>query len=169
MIDYPTKRLLIVMKAITFGSPNSKRMKKVLILLLIVGLPSIMIRCGKTDKHDHDEAQEADSSSALYDEVMKLHDEGMARMDEIHRLKEDLKNKIESAPELVEEKRKDIEAKIAKLDSASRGMMAWMRNFHPEADTLDDETYQEYLESEMERVKKVKDDILDAIARAKEE
>ena len=68
----------------------------------------------------------------------------------------------------MEEKKKEIEATIAKLDSASEGMMTWMHEFKPEADsTASEEKVREYLEREMERVKKVKEDILEAIEKAK--
>ena len=149
-------------------------MKRIFIPVVIC-LSFALINCGGKSGHDenHDhtagDAAEEDSNGALYEEVMKLHDEGMGKMDEMYKLKEELKNKIASAPELVEEKRKELEDKISGLDSASKGMMQWMRNFHPETDSLDEQGYREYLESEMEKVKKVKDDILDAIARAKEE
>lgn len=131
----------------------------------------ILVSCGKSgheDQHDHT-AEKTNNENELYDEVMKLHDEGMARMDEMYKLKEELKDQIASTPQLVEEKKKDIEAKILKLDSAQKGMMVWMRNFHPEIDSLDAEAYNKYLEAEMEKVQKVKDDIFDAIARARQE
>jgi len=149
-------------------------MKRIFIPVVIC-LSFALINCGGKsghgENHDHaaNDAAEEDSNGALYEEVMKLHDEGMGKMDEMYKLKEELKNKIASAPELVEEKRKELEEKISGLDSASKGMMVWMRNFHPETDSLDEQGYREYLESEMEKVKKVKNDILNAIARAKEE
>lgn len=132
-----------------------------------------LISCGKSghDHHDHatSEAAEEDSMGVLFDEVMKVHDEAMLKMDEIVKLQRELKDKIASAPELVEEKKKEIEDKISQLDSARRGMMDWMHEFHPETDSLDEQAYREYMESEMEKVKKVREDIFDAIARAREE
>ncbi|HEX5169455.1 MAG TPA: hypothetical protein VFW11_09790 [Cyclobacteriaceae bacterium] len=141
--------------------------------LIFLGLSLALISCGKSGKdehHDHATSdQEDDSNGALYDEVMKLHDEAMMKMDEIYKLQKELKDQIAATPELIEEKRKEIEGKISKLDSARRGMMDWMHEFHPETDSLSEQEYREYLESEMEKVKKIKDDIFDAIARAKEE
>ena len=141
---------------------------------IIVLLPLFaLISCGKSghDHHDHGTrgAAEEDSTGLLYEEVMKIHDEAMLKMDEIVKLQRELKDKIASAPDLVEEKKKEIEDKISELDSARRGMMDWMHEFHPETDSLDEQAYREYMESEMEKVKKVKEDIFDAIARAREE
>ena len=70
---------------------------------------------------------------------------------------------------MVEEKKKEIEGTISKLDSASEGMMVWMRNFNPLPDSLGEEQAREYLENEMEKVKKVKEDILEALEKAQSE
>jgi hypothetical protein len=43
-----------------------------------------------------------------------------------------------------------------------------MHKFHPEVDTLAEEAYQQYLKVELDKATQVKQDILDAIARAKE-
>jgi hypothetical protein len=144
-------------------------MKKDLLRIIIFMLCITLVSCGKSGQERHDEEAKENPEQGLYDDVMKLHDEGMAKMDEIYKLKEELKQQIASAPELVEEKKKDIEAKIVKLDSAQKGMMVWMRSFNPNVDSLDEHEYHKYLESEMEKVKKVKDDIFDAIARARQE
>jgi hypothetical protein len=90
-------------------------------------------------------------------------------MNEIYSLKEELKEKITDTPGLVAGKQKEIENTIIQLDSASRAMMVWMRNFHLENDTLDATGYRDYLKSELEKVKKVRDDIYAALERAREE
>lgn len=134
----------------------------------------LWVGCGKPGQEKGDQNQDATeqengTGDPLYDEVMKLHDEGMEKMDEVYRLKEGLKKKISAAKELTADKKKQIEDKIFRLDSASRGMMSWMHNFHPENDSLDDQAYHEYMQRELDKVKKVRDDILAAIDRAKEE
>jgi uncharacterized coiled-coil DUF342 family protein len=100
---------------------------------------------------------------------MRLHDEGMEKMDEIYALKRKLTQKIADAPGLVEEERQELESRIMQLDSASRAMMVWMREFRPESDTLDAEGYRDYLESELQKVRKVRDDIFAAVERASRE
>ena len=108
---------------------------------------------------------EEEGNQALYDEVMKIHDEVMPKMNDLYKMKEELKNQIANTPGMVEEKKKEIEATIAKLDSASESMMVWMRNFNPLPDSLGEEQAREYLENEMEKVKKVKEDILEALEK----
>lgn len=129
--------------------------------------------CGKPNEqattHDHSAEPTGLEEGALYDEVMKLHDEGMEKMDEIYALKQELMKKVADTPNLVTEKQAELENKISQLDSAGRAMMVWMRNFHPESDTLDTAGYRNYLETELKKVRKVRDDIFAAVERAKEE
>ena len=118
-------------------------MKTILPLLSFVML-SLVWGCGEK-KQDN---------QALYDEVMKVHDEVMPKMDDIYKLKQELKKQISDTPNLVDEKRKTIEATILKLDSASEAMMVWMRNFNPLPDSLGEEKAREYLEDQQEKIKR---------------
>jgi regulator of replication initiation timing len=131
-------------------------MKTILPVLSLVML-SLVWGCGEK-KQDN---------QALYDEVMKVHDEVMPKMDDIYKLKQELKKHISDNPNLVDEKRKTIEATILKLDSASEAMMVWMRNFNPLPDSLGEERAREYLEDQQEKIKSVKEEMLDAIDKAK--
>lgn len=143
-------------------------MKTLLTLALIVTLAS----CGQKQQehhHDHDHAQDAlfgAENQALYDEVMKVHDEVMPKMNDLYKMKQDLQKKLDETKDLSEEKKKELEQTIARLDSASDGMMVWMRQFNPVPDSLGEEKAREYLEDEMERVKKVKEDILETLEDA---
>jgi prefoldin subunit 5 len=132
-----------------------------------------MWSCGQKDHqhdgHDHagDPVKES-GNTALDREVMKIHDEAMAKMDEIYKLKQDLKKQIEEAPAMAAEKKAEIEMTIAKLDSANDGMMNWMHQYKPIADSVfGEEKAREYLEGEIEKIKKVRQDMFDAIDKAK--
>ena len=149
-------------------------MKSILFRLTLLTIITTLASCGqKSHDHEHDHAHDHEHDSetgpnqALYDEVMKVHDEVMPKMNDIYKLKQDLKKKLDESKDLAEDKKKQIEATIAKLDSASDGMMVWMREFDPIPDSVSEERAREYLENEMERVKKVKEDILEAIEKAK--
>ena len=140
--------------------------KTVLSLMLVV-----IWGCGQKsndEHHDHDGHEiEEGGNQALYDEVMKVHDEVMPKMDNIYKLKGQLKEKIDNTPGLADEKKKEIEGIILRLDSASEGMMVWMRKFNPPADTVvGEEQAKEYLEGEMEKIKKVRDDVRKALEEA---
>jgi hypothetical protein len=132
------------------------------------------LACGhKAHEHEgHDEATAPDATEAtgnqlLYEKVMKVHDEVMPKLNDIYTLKETLKDKIANTPSMAEAKKKDIEQTIVQLDSASENMMVWMRAFNAPPDSLGEEKAREYLEGQMEKVQKVKTDILESIEKAK--
>jgi len=144
-----------------------KSIRHLLLLVITITLAS----CGQKSHdergdHDHGHDTETGPNQALYDEVMKIHDEVMPKMNDMYKKKEELKKKIADTPNMVDEEKKKIEATIAKLDSASEGMMVWMREFNPLPDSLGEEKAREYLEDEMEKVKEVKEDILEALKAA---
>ena len=89
-------------------------------------------------------------NQALYDQVMEIHDEAMPRLGEIERIKRELSEEIANSPDLVIEKKSELERTIKNLDSASQYMMDWMHEFKPLPDSTDREAAREYLESEME-------------------
>lgn len=103
--------------------------------------------------------QSRSEADALYDNVMKVHDEVMPKLDDIYTRREQLKKEIANSPDMVIEKRKELEARIARLEAAAEGMMRWMREFNPPADSLGEDAMLQYLNKEMERVKQVRDSI----------
>jgi hypothetical protein len=137
-------------------------MKKTFALLLAVGLAS----CIKNKDNQTGEAAADDPNKVLYNQVMDIHDEVMPRMEDIVLLKRELKEQLEKSSDLIPEKRKEMEQKIIQLDSAGKAMMDWMNDFQPEEYT--GEELRDYLESEKERVTKVKELMLEAIQKAKE-
>jgi len=129
----------------------------------------LLFACSKPsghEGHDQKDANTDNPNEALYNQVMDVHDEVMPRMDDIYKLKRGLQEKLEIKG-ISEEEKKDLESRIAHLDSASQLMMEWMHKFNPLPDSADQEAAREYLESEMERIKKVKDAMLEAIEKEK--
>ncbi|MBX2961858.1 MAG: hypothetical protein KF687_05045 [Cyclobacteriaceae bacterium] len=108
---------------------------------------------------------EQDTNKMLYNQVMDVHDEVMPSIDELIKLKKILQEKIENSPDLVAEKREELEQTIESIEAARRGMMSWMREFRPEEFTGDELT--SYLEEEMKRVQTVKDNMLDALEKGR--
>src|SRR5690348_9720881 len=101
-------------------------------------------------EHDHN-AEAADAiieespNIALHEEVMKIHDEVMPKLENIYSKKEALKNKIASNPSMPADQKKQIEASILKLDSASESMMNWMHTYSPLPDSVGEEKARAYL------------------------
>lgn len=120
--------------------------------------------CQQTSHNDqptHDSV-EASPNQKLYDEIMDIHDEVMPRMNDLHKTKTSLQTRL-ALPGLGEDERQEIQHNISRLDSASEGMMVWMRRFDPLPDSAGEEKARVYLEAELEKIKKVRDDILSAL------
>lgn len=127
--------------------------------------------CNQAGKHEHhvSDASTGDNpNSALYDQVMDIHDEIMPRVEDIYQLKKQIQDKIAATTDMTADKKQELEQVIAELDSADRSMMDWMHTFRPLADSVDQEKARAYLESEMEKIKKVKELMTETIERAKE-
>lgn len=138
------------------------------IILLSVVLS--LAACKKeTSSTSTNESEAAQGNQALYDSVMAVHDEVMPKMNDIYKLKNQLKKKLSISDSLTNEKKEKIERTISALDSANDGMMIWMREFNPLPDSLGKEEAREYLMREMEKVKKVRKDIYSAIEKANSE
>lgn len=138
------------------------------ILTRIVSLLLLLCALACQQKHDHDHAHdevEDSPNKALYDEVMDVHNEVMPKMDDLYKAKTTLQTRL-ALPGLGEKEKQEIDAKIARLDSASEGMMVWMRQFNPIADSAGEDKARAYLEAELVKVKQVREDILEALQDA---
>jgi hypothetical protein len=138
--------------------------------ILIAASFLVLVSCGKPHEHvDHnDENNGEDPNRALYDQVMTIHDEVMPKMDDVYKLKKEMADKIAATPDMVEAKKKELEAMMAKLDSTNDAMMDWMHGFNPLPDSVDQEKAREYLENEMEKIRKVRDLTAESIEKAKQ-
>lgn len=106
-------------------------------------------------------ACQSNTQDALYEEVMKIHDDVMPKVADISRLSLQLKKEKKSIPDSVSvESYDDI---ISELDGAEKAMYDWMRDFKlPENDS----EKSGYLEKEKVAIEKVRDRMLESITRA---
>lgn len=141
-------------------------MKSTLKSLSMLLLSIVFVFCSKPKQEEGETATTEDPNQVLYNQVMDVHDEVMPKMEEMYSLKKQLKEKITNSADIPAEKLKEMESTVLFLDSASKAMMVWMREFKP--DSLQGEELREYLESEMERVKKVKEIMLESIEKGKQ-
>jgi Mg2+ and Co2+ transporter CorA len=136
--------------------------------LLVISFLMLAACARPTDHVNHtDENDGDDPNRALYDQVMAIHDEVMPKMEDIYNLKKELADTIANTPDMVEAKKKELEAMMARLDSANDAMMGWMHEFNPLPDSADQEKARAYLENEMEKIRKVKDLTAESIEKAK--
>ncbi len=143
-------------------------MKQSYIAFLVVLL---LAACGNKGNHkghgEEEEAATTNPNEALYDKVMDIHNEVMPKMEDLYKLKQHLQTKLDSASDVATEQKEELRQRIAHLDSVSKLMMDWMHKFDPLPDSADQEEAREYLESEMEKIKKVKEAMLEAIEKEK--
>lgn len=139
--------------------------------LLLVTAAGVFSACGNPStsdhKHDGQGTDSSDKNQALYDQLMDIHDEAMPKINDIYLLKKKLQDQIAATPDMVIERRKNLEKRIASLDSVTQLMMGWMHEFEPLPDSADQEKAREYLELEMEKIRVVKAAMLEIIQQEK--
>ena len=132
----------------------------------------ITLSCGKpAGQVENDEPEEEmaeDPNQALYEQVMEIHDEVMPKMEDIYKIKSQLQEQIANSPDMVVGKREKIEKMIKELDSANNLMMDWMHQFNPLPDSADEQESRAYLESQMQKIRAVKEGMLLTLEMAKE-
>jgi DNA polymerase III delta prime subunit len=141
--------------------------KKIFNTLIILFLLA-NISCGnKAQNHGgHDTNNETGKPyDALYNQVMDIHDEVMPKTEDLYNLSKELKQKIKTAT--TDEEKKELQSRINYLDSVNNMMMDWMHDFRPVADSIEEEAARAYYETELEKVKKVKEAILMAVEKEK--
>ena len=122
---------------------------KLIVKLMVIVLVGTMTYCGEKEK-------------SLYDEVMDIHDEVMPKMNDIYKMRKSLKDSIENTADMSEETKLQITNTILQLDSAGNSMMVWMREFNP-PDQKDEAAFKKYMESELVKVKKMREDVMRAL------
>lgn len=101
-------------------------------------------------------------SDVLLEEVMKIHDDVMPKVKDIHRLKKQLEIQLTATNEGVD--KKEIQAVYDQLEAADNSMWDWMKNYRqPDKDTPQEEIIS-YLKKEKVSISKVSKDMLSSIA-----
>src|SRR5688572_26598239 len=151
--------------------PKFKHMK-LLIAICLMGMIALSCK-GKMaeDQPKVEEETELKLSADLQnyeDEIMKIHDEAMAKMNEIHELSAQLRDIRDQAT-----KNPDGSVAIEGLDDtllaltkADEGMMDWMKRYSETRKKLSPEQLKRFFEKELEKVTYVKMAIVESIEKA---
>lgn len=133
-------------------------MKKSIILL---AFPlALLSACGSSPA-------EADQKTALEEKVLGIHDEAMARMGEIYKLRRQLRSirdTLEQQPQTDSTTILSLQQEIQGLNQADEVMMQWMRQYEA-PDSLQAQQAINYLQQELikiERVQYVMDSTINA-------
>ena len=107
---------------------------------------------------------------SLFQDVMDLHDQAMAKIGKVKGSREQLEAKIDSLDKVKSSEKESLTKKYAEisreLKQADDKMDTWMHDFS--IDTLQDDAKRRiaYLESEKSKVSAVKDEIMSALSKA---
>jgi hypothetical protein len=139
-------------------------MKNLSLVILLI----LLISCGQKSQHDHQHGVTStgdNPNQALKEQAWDIHDEVMPLTENLYNINKGLKEKLESA---TDEEKAALEVRIRYIDSVNNMMMDWMRKFKDPADTTNQETVRAYYETELEKVKRVKEAILTALEKEKQ-
>jgi len=121
---------------------------------------------GNTNSQDATAVQDSLAIDSLSTEVMAIHDEGMAKMMVIRRLR----TRVTEVTDSLSKAKADTavyHTAGALLDSANSAMNAWMHGYDMELADKDNAQKKAYLESEKKKISEVKDLMLKSIDGAK--
>ena len=115
-------------------------------------------------KENNYTSEQVSQKKSLIRDVMAIHDEAMPWLDEIHNLKEELRNVTEE----VNDSLKDTHANAAKiLEGADEAMMGWMRAYSEPHDTVQIKVAIKYLNQEKNKISTVRTQMKSALENAK--
>ncbi len=145
-------------------------MKKTLTIIAILAITFNFVACDNTAKEQNTQIE------TIKSEVMKVHDDAMAKMGDLGKLENVLTEKVteikndtvlavdSSAMVMVAE----YETAINNINSAKAGMMSWMNNFTAPSEEATFEEKMTFYKSEMEKVTTVMENINSTISTAEE-
>ncbi len=115
---------------------------------------AIVLACITLGSCENSEKKEVQT---LFTSVMEVHDSVMPKMDDIHEARKALKGHLTPADSV------EVSALLEKLSEADEAMMVWMEEFNSSYEAMPIQEQKKYLESEIQRINKVRDLMLGAI------
>ena len=144
-------------------------MKYTLVFIIV----AIMFLVGCNNSTSSKEPVVTSVTDSLFDEVMNGHDAAMGKTNRISSLKKLVQREIDSLDKLPSKMKHGSETYKVRLDSlsvmlggASADMDKWMQEFNMDSAKNDQELRAKYLESEKEKIFKVREKMTDALKMA---
>ncbi len=134
---------------------------------LAITLMAFSFACNNAETTDKPNPKE----DSLFNQVLEGHDVGMAKYGQLKRSISEVGRLLDSLNKLPEEKldplyRKELMDLHQDLNDALKGMDDWMTSFVMDSAKDNPDQRIKYLESEKEKVTKVREDILTSLQRA---
>lgn len=142
---------------------------------IIVLIAIIAFACNNSAEHNHNSREAASGpktlEDSLYAAVMEGHDIGMAKMGKVKGALKEVQKALDSLNKLPGAKPdKDYQQSLIDLQEdlnyAEFGMNTWMEEFEMDSAKDNPELRVKYLQSEKDKVTKVRDNILNGLQRA---
>lgn len=137
---------------------------------IIFSLALFTLSCGNQSA---DAGETKSLPDSLFDEVIAGHDVAMPKMPKLERLLKQTRQAIDSVNQLPAAKQKELSAYKAQLDSTLKAleygdaaMTEWMNGFKYDSFKNNEAERIKYLQSELEKVNKMKDAVLGGISKA---
>ncbi len=142
------------MTLVTFIFLNLHQKYIMRLLVLLFSFSLFFIACKNKDNISIEKVPTSSSVNNIYDEVMKIHDEVMPKMSEVHRQKRKLTKLLKHADGkyIIKE---EIEPTILFLEKADESMMTWMNEFDSNKKNLDTQASTEYFKSQKQEIEKI--------------
>tara|TARA_R110002049_G_scaffold197096_1_gene366760 strand:+ start:452 stop:895 length:444 start_codon:yes stop_codon:yes gene_type:complete len=145
-------------------------MKKILTIIAILAIAINFTACNGAAEEQNKKVD------AIKSEVMKIHDDAMAKMGDLGTLEKTLSEKasaIKSDTAMATDSIAMVtvtnyESAITSINNAKSGMMEWMNNFKAPADEATFEEKMAFYEEEMKKVTVVMEDINSSLATGEE-
>ena len=141
-------------------------MKYTLVFITI----AITMTVGCNNSSSNKEPAVTSVTDSLFDEVMKGHDAAMSKTNRISSLQKLVQRAIDSLDKLPSKMKRGAETYKVRLDSlsamlggANADMDKWMQEFNMDSANNDQELRAKYLESEKEKIFKVREKMADAL------
>jgi hypothetical protein len=136
--------------------------------IILLGIVVWFSACSSQTESTNQNADLEQTSDSLAKLVLSIHDEVMPEMSKVRELKSELKTRMDSL-ELDSATLSSYQLMSNDLEGAGEDMMQWMRNFNRPADSASVESVMAYYTAELERIRKVKDQMQSAIGKASKE
>lgn len=127
----------------------------------------LLMACSTSTQKEERSSEAASDLSVLKEEVLAIHDEVMPKMGDLRRARKNLLLQADSLMESDPDRAAMLTTIADELDAANGGMMVWMRGYEPDYDSTETATWA-YFESQKVSVQRVKEDMLNSLAKAKQ-
>ena len=134
----------------------------------------VLVACQNSGNSTESENQEKKNTpeareQAMYQEVVKVHDEVMLKLQAISNLKGKVEEKISEFEGKGQEDARltTFREQLVHLDEADQSMMDWMHNFETTYDGWTHEEIMEYLQKDKEKVQQTGELVDESIASAR--